>query len=74
MFKERFLLCMLAAIFTYQSSVFAYGLWMCSRITPKSTIQEVCPEIGKRYDQTFTVMISTTLALLTGAAITKKEK
>jgi len=71
--KEKFLLYMLAAIFTYQSSIFAFGLWQCSRVRPALSITEVCPEIGKRYDQTFTVMISTTLALLTGAAITKKE-
>jgi hypothetical protein len=72
MAKEKFLLYMLAGIFTYQASIFAYGLWQCSKVTPSASIQDVCPEIGKRYDQTFTVMISTTLALLTGAAITKK--
>jgi len=65
---------MLAGIFTYQSGIFAYGLWQCSRVTPSSSIHDVCPEIGKRYDQTFTVMISTTLALLTGAAISKKDE
>jgi len=74
MSKEKFLLCMLAAIFTYQSSVFAFGLWQCSRVRPSNSITEVCPEIGKRYDQTFTVMISTTLALLTGSQIARKRQ
>lgn len=69
MSKERFLLYMLAAIFCYQSSIFAFGLWQCSQVRPTLSINEVCPEIGKRYDQTFTVMISTTLALLTGNAL-----
>ena len=67
--KERFLLWMLAAIFTYQAGVFSYGLFACSRVTPNTNINQVCPDLGKRYEQTFNVMITTTLALLTGNAI-----
>jgi len=70
--KERFLLYMLAAIFTYQATVFGFGLYQCSRVRPSQAITTVCPEIGKRYDQTFSLMIATTLALLTGNAIQKK--
>lgn len=69
MSKERFLLWLLASIFTYQAGIFAFGLVHCS----KTGGLKACPEIGKRYDQTFAVMISTTLALLTGSAISKKE-
>ena len=69
MSKERFLLWMLASIFTFQAILFGYGLHNC--------IQQgglkACPNIGVRYEKTFNVMIATTLALLTGSAISKKE-
>ena len=69
MAKERFLLYMLAGIFTYQAAVFSFGLYQCSRVRPSKAITTVCPELGDRYDQTFSIMIATTLALLTGSAI-----
>jgi hypothetical protein len=72
MTKERFLLWMLAGIFTYQAAVFGFGLYQCSRVTPGTAIKDVCPEIGKRYDQTFNVMIATTLALLTGSVLKER--
>jgi len=69
MSKERFLLWMLASIFTYQAGIFAFGVIKCSSITPSESIQKVCPELGKRYDNTFNVAIATVLALLTGSAL-----
>ena len=48
--------------------MFGVGLFFCA----KNGGLEACPEIGDRYTNTFTVMISTTLALLTGSAIAKK--
>ena len=72
MSKEKFLLYMLAGIFTFQAAVFAFGLIQCSRVTPNTNIHTVCPEIGKRYDQTFSLMIATTLALLTGSVLREK--
>ena len=71
MARDKFLLYMLAGIFLYQATLFTYGFHKCTTIKPELEIREVCPEIGERYNQTFTVMISTTLALLTGSAITK---
>ena len=65
MAKERFLLYMLAGIFTFQAGVFSFGLYHCAQ---NGGVQ-ACPEIGKRYEQTFNVMIATTLALLTGSAL-----
>ena len=56
---------MLAGIFTFQAGVFAFGLYTCS----KSGGLKACPEIGRRYDQTFNVMVATVLALLTGSAL-----
>ena len=67
--KERFLLYMLAAIFTFQAGVFGAGLFYCA----KHGGLESCPELGKRYEQTFNVMIATCLALLTGASLNKEE-
>ena len=69
MSKERILLGMLAAIFTYQAGVFAYGLYTCSNVTPHTAISKICPDIGRRYDETFTLMITSVLALLTGNSI-----
>ena len=72
MSKERFLLWMLAGIFTYQAGVFAFGIYQCSRNTPQSTPLEICPSLGKRYDTTFSLMVATTLALLTGSTLKEK--
>ena len=73
MSKERFLLWMLASIFTYQAGVFAFGIYQCSRSSPQVTPLEICPDLGKRYDQTFSLMVATTLALLTGSVISKEK-
>ncbi len=70
MAKEKFLLYMLAGIFSFQALVFGVGLFLCAN-SQKAT--EVCPRLGERYEQTFSVMIATTLALLTGTALTNKE-
>ena len=72
MSKEKFLLYMLAGIFTYQAVIFGYGLYQCTKISPQVAIREICPDIGKRYDQTFSLMVATTLALLTGSALKEK--
>lgn len=66
--REKFLLILLSSIFAYQASIFAFGVWSCTRVTPKTAIKQVCPELGQRFDQTFSVMIATTLALLTSSA------
>ena len=68
MSKERFLLYMLAGIFTFQAGMLGFGVYYCAQ----SGGVQACPEIGKRYEQTFNVMIATTLALLTGTAISNK--
>ena len=68
MSKDRFLLYMLAGIFTFQAGVFGFGTYYCAR----SGGLQSCPELGKRYEQTFNVMIATTLALLTGSKLTEK--
>jgi len=56
---------MLAGIFTFQAGVFVMGVYYCANHGGLKS----CPEIGRRYEATFAVMIATTLALLTG----KKE-
>ena len=70
--KERFLLWMLASIFTYQAAVFAFGIYQCAKESPVKSVMQVCPELGKRYDTTFSLMVATTLALLTGSTLKEK--
>ena len=70
MAKEKFLLYMLAGSVSFQAIVCGAGLYFC---TKSQNVTEVCPNIGDRYEQTFNVMIATTLALLTGTALSKKE-
>ena len=65
MSRERFLLWMLAGIFTFQAGTFGFGVYYCARNGGLDT----CPEIGERYENTFTVMISVTLALLTSSTL-----
>ena len=67
--KQDFLLKLLAGIFMFQACVFGFGIFYCSR---NGGIEE-CPTIGQRYEQTFNVAIATTLALLTGTAISNKD-
>ena len=68
MTKERFLLYMLAGIFTFQASIFGAGFYYCANNGGLKS----CPNIGERYENTFNVAIATTLALLTGNAIREK--
>ena len=65
MARDKFLLYMLAGIVTFKAGMLGFGVYYCAN---NGGIQE-CPEIGKRYEQTFNVMIATTLALLTGSAL-----
>ena len=69
MAKEKFLLYMLAGIFAFQASIFGAGFYYCVN---NGGIQS-CPKLGDRYEQTFNVMVATTLALLTGSALSTKE-
>ena len=68
MSKERFLLYMLAGIFTFQAGMLSFGVYYCATKDGFKT----CPDIGTTYEQTFNVMIATTLALLTGSALKEK--
>ena len=63
--REKFLLYMLAGIFTWQAAIFTYGVIGCFRIGGK----EACPELGDRYENTVNVMVATTLALLGAGAV-----
>ena len=60
---------MLAGIFTFQAGTFAFGIYYCAN----NGGLNACPDITKTYEQTFNVMIATTLALLTGSAISKEK-
>ena len=73
MSKEKFLLYILAGIFTYQAAIFGFGVYKCTNLVKYEVFAKVCPSLGERYDNTFNNMITATLALLTGSAIAKKE-
>ena len=64
---------MLAGIFLYQATLFTYAFHKCTTVRPEVDINKVCPEIGDRYEATFNVMVATTLALLTGSQVVRKE-
>ena len=68
--KERFLLTLLSAVFAFQAVLLGAGLTFCIR----NGGLDKCPSIGDRYETTFAVMISTTLALLGGAAAAGAKK
>ena len=63
--KQKFLLKLLAGIFTFQACLFGAGFYYCA----KAGGLAACPKIGERYENTLNVMIATTLALITGASI-----
>ena len=63
--RQKFLLQMLAGIFVVQASVLGFGINWCARNGGLKT----CPDVTKTYEQTFNVMIATTLALLTGSSL-----
>ena len=63
--REKFLLYLLGGIFVFQAGIFAIGFSLCAN----SGGLEACPQLGTRYENTFNVMIATTLALLTGSAV-----
>ena len=63
--REKFLLFMLAGIFTWQAALFTFGTISCFRAGGK----EACPNLGDRYENTVGVMVATTLALLGAGAV-----
>jgi hypothetical protein len=67
--REKWLLSMLTGIFIIKAAVFVYGMNYCVRNTPEKTVTDVCPNIGDRFETSFSTMIATTLALLTGSAL-----
>ena len=72
--REKWLLTILTGIFVVQASVLVYGVSICSKVSPKTDITKICPELGNRFETTFATMVATTLALLTGSAITSTSK
>ena len=63
--REKFLLFMLAGIFTWQAALFTFGTISCFRAGGK----EACPNLGDRYENTVGIMVATTLALLGAGAV-----
>lgn len=72
--KTFFLLYVLCAVFATQAGMLFYaGLWCAKNSRAPETGVLLCPDLGQRYEETFTMMIQTTLALLTGAHLGSKQ-
>lgn len=72
--REKWLLTILTGIFVVQASVLIYGVSVCSKVSPKTDMRDICPQIGERFDLTFGTMVATTLALLTGSTLASQQK
>jgi hypothetical protein len=76
--REKWLLSVLSGIFIIQAGVLIYGVRVCTKTVqgemPNSSVTQVCPQIGERFDLTFGTMIATTLALLTGSTLAAAQE
>ena len=66
--RERFLLWFLAAIIGSQIVFLAWGARYCAL----NGGLEACPELGRRWENTYGVAIATVLSLLTGSVLTPR--
>ena len=66
--KESFLLKLLAVVFAAQIALLGFEMVRC--FESEHPLQE-CPQVENTFEKTFNVIIATTLALLTGTAISK---
>lgn len=67
--KQWFLLKLLAVIFAAQVTLLGVEMTRC--FSSEHPLEE-CPSVEDTYKETFNVMVATTLALLTGTAISNK--
>ena len=65
--RERFLLTILSGIFLFQCLIFVQGFYYCSKAP------DLCPDLGQRYDQTFTGMTAAVIGLLAGSAMNRPD-
>jgi len=68
--KQKFLLKLLATVFGVQMALLGFEMYRC--FSSNHPMQE-CPQVENTFEKTFNVIIATTLALLTGSAISKKD-
>ena len=68
--RERFLFWMLAGIFIFEGVLFAAGFIACWR----GGGLQACPELGERYEATFSLMVAATLSLMAGGAVVAANK
>ena len=61
--REKFLLTMLSGIFIFQGLIFVQGFYYYRKAP------ELCPELGARYDSTFSSMTAAVIGLLAGSAM-----
>ena len=66
--KSKFLYRLIAGVFAWQLVLLSWAVGNCLALGNLS----MCPELSKRYESTFAVMISTCLALLAPSAIGRR--
>ena len=65
--REKFLLTMLATVFASQVGLLGYGVYECAQHGGL----KACPKISETFQTTYSTIIATTLALLTGSQLSK---
>jgi hypothetical protein len=65
--RERFLLCLLAGILSWQAGIFTFALVKCAQ--KGDSVRQVCPMIGDRYETFVNTSLGAVLGLLAGGAV-----
>ena len=70
--RERFLLCVFAALLTWQAGVFTYGVHLCAQVEAED-VRHVCPDLGDRFDTFVNTSLGAVLGLLAGSLGSKPQ-
>lgn len=63
--REKFLLWLLAALLGWQAGIFTFGTYKCTTVEAP---QEVCPNLGDRFETFVNSSIAAVLGLIAGGA------
>lgn len=70
--RESFLLWLLAGLLIWQAGIFTYGVHACVHVDA-AKVQDVCPQIGDRFDSFVNTSLGAVLGLLAGALARRDE-
>ena len=69
--RERFLLCLLAGILSWQAGIFTFALVKCAQ--KGDSVRQVCPMIGDRYETFVNTSLGAVLGLLAGGSLASRR-